>query len=250
MFSRKKGDAMKTACAGLKAALSVAKEVAANVAVVPGLAAGLTALGLVVDTIQKTSQNSEDIDSLAARIETLISILTTTSTSSPEVARGMEKLSSTLHSVSKELNSHKARHWMHRALMHDDDSAWLKSQIDRINECIISLQTVAILRLDSTVTDIQRVIQQTFPKVGYLPRANRAAFHSQEREPCADSTRTTILEEVFGWIDDKSDTPIFWLKGSAGTGKSTIAYTRCRGLPEERHTRSQLFLLASRRGMQ
>jgi hypothetical protein len=67
--------------------------------------------------------------------------------------------------------------------------------------------------------------------------------------PCSEGTRTDILDRVLRWIDvqdmlrrgdlvlkkesDKAnaaaeDTCIFWINGSAGTGKTTIAYTIAR----------------------
>ena len=47
-----------------------------------------------------------------------------------------------------------------------------------------------------------------------------------------DGTRTDVLDQIFTWIsvcnqvdDDAMGSPIFWINGSAGTGKTTIAYT-------------------------
>src|SRR5258707_3382224 len=44
---------------------------------------------------------------------------------------------------------------------------------------------------------------------------------------CLEDTRQEILEEITDWINRTEDnTPrIFWLHGSAGTGKSSIAHT-------------------------
>jgi len=47
------------------------------------------------------------------------------------------------------------------------------------------------------------------------------------RKLCLEDTRREILEEITDWINrTEGDTPrIFWLHGSAGTGKSSIAHT-------------------------
>lgn len=42
---------------------------------------------------------------------------------------------------------------------------------------------------------------------------------------CLDGTRTAILEKIMKWVSDPNASPIFWLHGLAGTGKSTIART-------------------------
>jgi hypothetical protein len=58
--------------------------------------------------------------------------------------------------------------------------------------------------------------------------------------PCLEGTRTDIIDQILLWIGQKSGTEsdaisagasatanscIFWINGSAGTGKTTIAYT-------------------------
>ena len=50
------------------------------------------------------------------------------------------------------------------------------------------------------------------------------------RRACTPETRKIILGKLENWaLDTSSDSsPIFWLSGMAGTGKSTIAYTFCQ----------------------
>ena len=61
-----------------------------------------------------------------------------------------------------------------------------------------------------------------------LPTAPSAAFNSRENEygqTCYDDTRTELLRDIMSWTAGSDDRCIFWLKGIAGTGKSTIART-------------------------
>jgi hypothetical protein len=73
---------------------------------------------------------------------------------------------------------------------------------------------------------------------GQPPHALFAAFDSnRDRTRCLVGTRTDILNQVFRWIGMKSDEGsgaprdpqdkacVFWINGSAGTGKTTISYT-------------------------
>jgi len=60
---------------------------------------------------------------------------------------------------------------------------------------------------------------------------------------CFEGTRVDVLGQLRRWLDGANagdntvpDTPIFWINGSAGTGKTTLAYTfadecRRRGIP-------------------
>ena len=61
-----------------------------------------------------------------------------------------------------------------------------------------------------------------------LPYADGAAFDSYlwEQQPrCLHNTRVEILKMVDSWSHNPTSPCIFWLRGMAGTGKSTIART-------------------------
>ena len=56
-------------------------------------------------------------------------------------------------------------------------------------------------------------------------RARGAAYQHGNRRGCLRGTRETVLDEIESWTQDFTKSPIFWLNGLAGTGKSTIAQT-------------------------
>ena len=56
-------------------------------------------------------------------------------------------------------------------------------------------------------------------------RARGAGYQHGNRNGCLKGTREGVLNEVERWAEDPGDSPIFWLNGLAGTGKSTIAQT-------------------------
>ena len=56
-------------------------------------------------------------------------------------------------------------------------------------------------------------------------RAPGAGFQHGNRRGCLRGTRETVLEEIESWTKDFDESPVFWLNGLAGTGKSTIAQT-------------------------
>ena len=56
-------------------------------------------------------------------------------------------------------------------------------------------------------------------------RASGAGYQHGDRKGCLRGTRETILDEIELWAKDPSKSPVFWLNGLAGTGKSTIAQT-------------------------
>jgi len=56
-------------------------------------------------------------------------------------------------------------------------------------------------------------------------RARGAAYEHGNRKGCLRGTREVVLNEIESWTKDFNKSPVFWLNGLAGTGKSTIAQT-------------------------
>ncbi|KAI9760768.1 MAG: hypothetical protein M1840_002214 [Geoglossum simile] len=58
--------------------------------------------------------------------------------------------------------------------------------------------------------------------------AAAASFNSYDRcndSNCIQNTRVGLLQDIREWADRNDKRPIFWLRGLAGTGKSTVART-------------------------
>ena len=62
------------------------------------------------------------------------------------------------------------------------------------------------------------------------PRARGAGYQHGDREGCLTGTREAILDEIESWTRDFDASPVYWLNGLAGTGKSTIAQTTAERL--------------------
>jgi len=56
-------------------------------------------------------------------------------------------------------------------------------------------------------------------------RARRATYQHGNRRSCLRGTRESVLNEIGSWTQGFEKSPIFWLNGLAGTGKSAIAQT-------------------------
>ena len=74
-----------------------------------------------------------------------------------------------------------------------------------------------------------------------LPRSKDAAYDRGVR--CLPGTRQDILGKIYDWIDSKEPSNnVFWLRGAAGSGKSTIASTVAAELDNENSRLRQLSL--------
>jgi hypothetical protein len=52
-----------------------------------------------------------------------------------------------------------------------------------------------------------------------------AGFSSGNHKPCLKGTRERVLWDIEAWEADKANESVYWLKGVAGCGKSTVAQT-------------------------
>ncbi|KAJ7213360.1 hypothetical protein C8J57DRAFT_1602078, partial [Mycena rebaudengoi] len=70
-----------------------------------------------------------------------------------------------------------------------------------------------------------------------------AATGGPGRRACAPETREGLMDRLEQWALDTSldSSPIFWLGGMAGTGKSTVAYTLCKYLRDKHRLGASFF---------
>ncbi|KAJ7486578.1 hypothetical protein FB451DRAFT_1391487 [Mycena latifolia] len=242
---------------------------------VPVLPQALAGLLLLVDTIQKTAQNSEDIEGLAQRLQNLTDILAKAPNENGSLSAGIldrvAKLSkfvavspllATLVQVSDEVRACASRGLIKRALSADKDGEWMSGQIQTVSWAIESFTVGTLMNIEFALDDHSRFVKDAThtmqaslgnisiavedlgtrlsPKEGVAHHAVKAAFNAKIRENCAKDTRTDILAGIFRWIDADSepdnaeDRCIFWLNGSAGTGKTTIASTVAKRCSEDK----------------
>lgn len=76
--------------------------------------------------------------------------------------------------------------------------------------------------------------------VDKLPNVQGVAFNSAARDKfatcCMENTRVQVRKRINDWIFDENGPPIFWLRGTIGSGKSTILQT----IAEECHEKGYL----------
>ncbi|CAN9156510.1 unnamed protein product [Alternaria alternata] len=87
----------------------------------------------------------------------------------------------------------------------------------------------------------------------HLPYTKEASFNSYTEEKsfnlytrqhdpvCLPDTRVDLLREIHSWADREDDGCIFWLRGLAGTGKSTVARTVARSYHEKQRLAASFF---------
>ncbi|KAK4034598.1 WD40-repeat-containing domain protein, partial [Parachaetomium inaequale] len=82
------------------------------------------------------------------------------------------------------------------------------------------------LHIHQHVTDTSP--ERSLERLDSLPEASFDASNKQHVATCLPNTRRDVLAQIRRWADGGSGRRIYWLKGWAGTGKSTIALTVAR----------------------
>ncbi|KAJ6003746.1 WD40-repeat-containing domain protein [Penicillium canescens] len=67
------------------------------------------------------------------------------------------------------------------------------------------------------------------------------SFSDRDEVQCLQGTRTELLQQIMEWAISPSQKGIFWLKGMAGTGKSTISQTVARSLKDIHYLGASFF---------
>ncbi|GMG38397.1 unnamed protein product [Aspergillus oryzae] len=94
----------------------------------------------------------------------------------------------------------------------------------------------------SMVNNTERINQHV--DLGKLEGAIDAGFESfsdRDEVECLLGTRTELLREIIEWALSPSSKSIFWLRGMAGTGKSTVSRTVARSAKNRNHLGASFF---------
>jgi hypothetical protein len=78
-------------------------------------------------------------------------------------------------------------------------------------------------------------------KLGGAIEAGFESFSDRNEAQCLQGTRTELLQKIMEWAISPSSKSIFWLKGMAGTGKSTISRMVARTLKDTNHLGASFF---------
>ncbi|KAI9778859.1 MAG: hypothetical protein M1839_007822 [Geoglossum umbratile] len=107
-------------------------------------------------------------------------------------------------------------------------------------------QTDLILGFDQKMNLVNQNTSNIHTKLDLakLPIAKGASFDSHMEEHnarCLANTRVELRSQIAEWAEDRNGKPIFWLKGMAGTGKSTIARSVAQSFADQNQLAASFF---------
>ncbi|KAF4609673.1 hypothetical protein D9613_012022 [Agrocybe pediades] len=150
----------------------------------------------------------------------------------------------TLESIDEELGKIKrqlARGKFKRTLEATDDQSDILARYRKIDSLFRHLLTHVTF---STHDEIGKATKETLLRT--LTPVDDARYNSAystvvKRRGCTISTREQILDDLRTWAKDPAGSKVFWMNGMAGTGKTTILYSFCEWLEENKRLASNFF---------
>ncbi|THC87338.1 hypothetical protein EYZ11_013216 [Aspergillus tanneri] len=110
---------------------------------------------------------------------------------------------------------------------------WAERVAQELQQVTQELTIISNNQRLTALTKIERMDQKIgLDKVSAVHEAEFDSFSDRDEIQCLQGTRTELLQQIKEWATSPSQKSIFWLKGMAGTGKSTISRTVARSLKD------------------
>ncbi|KAF8589857.1 WD40 repeat-like protein [Ramaria rubella] len=84
------------------------------------------------------------------------------------------------------------------------------------------LLTQVKVTMDNGIDELRKDLKRDY-LAKLLPHVQSAKYDTSQQ--CLKGTRDILLDSILEWMSDEDVSPILWINGQAGAGKSTIAHT-------------------------
>ncbi|KAL8940747.1 MAG: hypothetical protein Q9211_002128 [Gyalolechia sp. 1 TL-2023] len=180
--------------------------------------------------IREVRHAPDDIERLRSKVVALHAVLMRLHKLPPSEidASAVQNCNKYLDSLLKRLEPKKQHSSMRRmglrALKWPFTSKEVGDQVQAIEQYLVIFNLSLQLGISERTTDAEQ--DRLLDKLAYVGEAILTSYETSRRHrQCLPSTRVDVLQQIMNWTVDTSPRCIFWLKGLAGTGKSTIAKT-------------------------
>ncbi|KAF9542082.1 WD40 repeat-like protein [Agrocybe pediades] len=143
-----------------------------------------------------------------------------------------------------EINRQLERGKFKRAVEATDDQGDILTRYRKIDSLFRRLMSDVTLRTHVEIGKLREATDATLLRT-LVPvddaRYNSAYSTAVKRRGCTASTREQILDDLRTWVKDSQGSKVFWMNGMAGTGKTTILYSFCEWLEENKRLAGNFF---------
>ncbi|KAL8671687.1 MAG: hypothetical protein Q9168_003809 [Polycauliona sp. 1 TL-2023] len=209
-----------------------------------GAAAVLAVLELTVEIgklcgkyIGEVRNAQDEIGRLQSKISALEGVMTRLQALPPSEmdVTAVKQCFDDLDPIRKKLKPKERHSLLNR--MHAKSLKWpfsskeIRDQVQAVERYLLIFNTNLQLNISDRTTDAEQ--DRLLDKLAYVGDAILTSHRTSRRHrQCLPGTRVDVLQQIMDWTVNTSPQCIFWLKGLAGTGKSTITTTLASKLKE------------------
>ncbi|KAJ6535020.1 WD40-repeat-containing domain protein [Mycena capillaripes] len=196
----------------------------------------IAVLNKLIDATEAVIDNQELIAELLLPIGkrlTIVSEKLTQKTLPEDVKPSCDRFTNSLNVATKELQEMHAQGLFKRILELGERPTQIQAVVRRIDEATknfeLELNLANFLRTNAAKDDTEVI------RLRGLRPSQDVRYPELQRESCVKGTREGIVKKILTWCNDTSPetSTVYWLSGTAGMGKSTIAFTICERLAED-----------------
>ncbi|KAF9564487.1 WD40 repeat-like protein [Agrocybe pediades] len=209
----------------------------------PPLKSAVGGLVACLDLAKDVIGNHEEYTKLAVQFKDIASALEPyaskleASDTRGSIALILKSIEEEVAEINRQLERSKTKRTVEAA----DDKGDILARYRKIDSLFRSLLGDVTLR---TLVEVHKAANTTL--LGTLTPVNDAIYNSAystavKRRACTASTREQILDDLRTWVKDPNGSKVFWMSGMAGTGKTTILYSFCEWLEENKRLAGNFF---------
>ncbi|KAF9007675.1 WD40 repeat-like protein [Hymenopellis radicata] len=199
-------------------------------------------INTLVEVIHNVSDNREDMCDMISQIQKRLETINTALVQSEVANERTNEFAKVLITQITKLHEMASRSFLKRTLTSDDDIRELKRVFQELEASTKDFHLTISLNIERNSFAILSSVEQH--RLESLPRSRQARYDADvdseavgvTRGACTPGTRVEIIQRLVEWARKQSSeksASVYWLNGSAGTGKSTIAYSVCKSLDAE-----------------
>ncbi|KZT67318.1 WD40 repeat-like protein [Daedalea quercina L-15889] len=223
-----------TGLAAFKTTLSLVEKVSD---VFPPLKAAVGGLLGVFELVEQAGDVQADFNTIASRIEELVEMLgkyqSQSSNGLDEMKKHADELTHKLNRLQETMEGKRKRNAFLRMVFASDDSKEVTRCLGDVDHAVTAFHTRISVNIDAKIDRMDRSINSIHRSVqlAKLSPVTVACYEAMEIDGCIEGTRTKLLDDICAWaLATKDASPVFFLSGVAGAGKSTVAMTLCERL--------------------
>lgn len=185
----------------------------------------------------------EEISDMSQRLESYVGYLNELENTKPR--QNFENTIVKFHALILQFVASALRTYRKSRMSRGFTAFWKVDDISKYKEDFAKLASQAEANASICERDLarQHQEQQIIDKLPYLANAAYTSAGDGRHKSCLENTRVNVLQNIISWTTKEASKNIYWVRGPAGAGKSTIAMTIAQKLEQEAVILTSFFFL-------